>query len=68
VNAAADSGTQIGPQIGLGMEGVFHAYDETESLFVVDLISHYPLSKDMNIFAKAENVFDEQKIIKAYLK
>jgi Fe(3+) dicitrate transport protein len=46
-----------------GCNNANNAYDETESLFVVDLISHYPLSKDMKIFAKAENVFDKQKIV-----
>jgi len=39
------------------------AFDETESLFVVDLISHFPLKDDVNLFVKAENVFDEQKIV-----
>jgi len=39
------------------------AFDETESLVVVDLISHYPLKQDVNLFVKAENVFDEQKIV-----
>lgn len=46
-----------------GCNNANNAYDETESLFVVDLISHYPLSKDIEIFAKAENVFDKQKIV-----
>jgi len=39
------------------------AFDETESLVVVDLISHYPLKDDVNLFVKAENLFDEQKIV-----
>lgn len=39
------------------------AFDETESLVVVDLISHFPLKEDVNLFFKAENLFDEQKIV-----
>lgn len=46
-----------------GCNNANSAYDETESLFVVDMITHYPLTKDVNIFAKAENVFDKQKIV-----
>ncbi|MDT8404558.1 TonB-dependent receptor family protein [Sulfuriflexus sp.] len=46
-----------------GCNNASDAFDETESLFVVDLISHYPLAKDVNVFVKAENVFDEQKIV-----
>ncbi len=39
------------------------AFDETESLVVVDFISHYPLKPDVNVFLKAENLFDEQVIV-----
>ncbi|MGM8228550.1 TonB-dependent receptor family protein [Cellvibrio sp. ARAG 10.3] len=35
----------------------------TDSLFVVDVISRYPLSKTANVFLKIENIFDEQKIV-----
>jgi len=46
-----------------GCNNASNAFDENDSLFVVDLISHYPLAKDVNVFVKAENVFDEQKIV-----
>lgn len=36
---------------------------ETESLFVVDLISRYRVAKNAEAFLKVENVFDEQSII-----
>jgi len=38
-------------------------FDETDSLFVVDFTTHYPLTKDVKVFAKAENIFDTQKIV-----
>ncbi len=46
-----------------GCNNASSAYDETESLFVVDLISHYPLADNVKVFVKAENLFDEQKIV-----
>jgi len=46
-----------------GCNNANNPYDETESLFVVDVISHYPLSDDVEVFAKAENLFDEQQIV-----
>jgi len=46
-----------------GCNNANSAYDETESLFVVDVISHYPLTDDVKLFAKAENLFDEQRIV-----
>ena len=38
-------------------------YAETESLFVVDLISRYMLSDNLVLFAKIENLLDEQAIV-----
>ncbi|MDX1492115.1 MAG: TonB-dependent receptor [Pseudohongiellaceae bacterium] len=38
-------------------------YAETESLFVVDLISRYPVSENIDTYLKVENLFDEQAII-----
>ena len=49
--------------VTIGCNTANSAFDETESLVVVDLISHYPLKQDVNLFVKAENVFDEQKIV-----
>ncbi len=46
-----------------GCNNANNAYDETQSLLVVDLISHYPLTEDVKVFVKAENVFDEQQIV-----
>lgn len=46
-----------------GCNNASSAYDETESLFVVDVITHYPLKEDVDLFVKAENLFDEQKIV-----
>jgi len=46
-----------------GCNNTSSAYDETESLFVVDVITHYPLEEDVDLFVKAENLFDEQKIV-----
>ena len=38
-------------------------FDETESLWVVDLISHYALSEGVDLFLKLENAADTQRII-----
>lgn len=46
-----------------GCNNATNNFDETESLLVVDLMSHYPLTPDVEVFVKAENVFDEQKIV-----
>ena len=46
-----------------GCNNASNAYDENESLFVVDVITHYPLKKDVDLFVKAENLLDEQKIV-----
>lgn len=46
-----------------GCNNAANAFDETESLVVVDLVSHYPLASDVDVFVKVENVFDEQKIV-----
>jgi len=35
----------------------------TEALFVVDYISRYKLDKNAEVYFKAENLFDEQKIV-----
>ncbi len=36
---------------------------ETDALFVVDYISRYRLNKTAEVYFKAENLFDEQKIV-----
>lgn len=38
-------------------------FDETESYFVVDLISRYPVMDGLLAYVKLENVFDEQHIV-----
>lgn len=38
-------------------------FEETESLWVVDLISHYALSDGVDLFLKLENAADTQRII-----
>tara|TARA_R110002124_G_scaffold14345_9_gene64106 strand:- start:4122 stop:6242 length:2121 start_codon:yes stop_codon:yes gene_type:complete len=38
-------------------------FDETESYFVVDLISRYPVMDGVLAYIKLENVFDEQHIV-----
>lgn len=40
-----------------------NAFDETDALLTVDWISHYPVAKSTEIFAKAENIFNEQRIV-----
>ncbi|MEX0618134.1 MAG: TonB-dependent receptor [Pseudohongiellaceae bacterium] len=48
---------------GVGCNRSGSDFAETESLFVVDLISHYDFSEQINVFLKLENVFDEQRIV-----
>jgi Fe(3+) dicitrate transport protein len=38
-------------------------FDETDSLFVMDYISHYKLAAGVDVFLKAENILDNQKIV-----
>ena len=38
-------------------------FDESQSLFVVDLISQYSLDKNTDVFLRAVNIFDEQEIV-----
>lgn len=49
--------------VSTGCNKTNSAFDETQSLFVVDLMSHYPLQKNTKVFVKAENLLNEQKII-----
>jgi len=39
------------------------SYEETEELFVMDFISRYQLSQDVEVFLKTENIFDQQRIV-----
>ncbi len=39
------------------------SFDETDSLMTVDLTSRYALSSQTDIFLRASNVFDEQRIV-----
>ena len=38
-------------------------FDQTDSLFVMDYISHYTLAAGVDVFFKAENILDNQKIV-----
>lgn len=38
-------------------------FDRTESVFTTDFVSRYALTRDMTVYFKLENVFDEQKIV-----
>ena len=38
-------------------------FDRTESLFVIDYISHYAVKDNLNIFLKVENLLDKQAIV-----
>jgi Fe(3+) dicitrate transport protein len=49
--------------IAVGCTGAASDFDETESLFSVDLVSHYQWSDGLTLFAKVENLADEQVII-----
>ena len=39
------------------------SFSETDSLFVVDLISKYELAENTSVYFKVENAFDEQQIV-----
>jgi len=39
------------------------AFSETDSLFVLDLISRYQIADNTSVYLKVENAFDNQKII-----
>ncbi|MFQ3200408.1 MAG: Fe(3+) dicitrate transport protein [Zhongshania sp.] len=38
-------------------------YKKTEKLFVMDYISRYQLTPDVEVFLKTENIFDQQRIV-----
>ncbi|MEX0964706.1 MAG: TonB-dependent receptor [Pseudohongiellaceae bacterium] len=38
-------------------------FQDTESIFVTDIMSHYGINDQMNLFLKLENIFDEQDIV-----
>ncbi len=45
-----------------GRAGVDTRFLRTDALFTMDLTTSYALSKDVEVYAKADNVFDTQKI------
>ena len=49
--------------IVVGCTGRAADFDRTQSLLSVDFVSHYALSDSLNLFAKIENLADEQVII-----
>ncbi len=49
--------------VSLGCNRSSSAQDQTDSLFVVDLVSRYDLNNNTAVYLKVENLFDEQVII-----
>jgi len=49
--------------VSVGCDRVADPFGETESLLVADLISRYALTDRAVVFAKVENLFDEQVIV-----
>ena len=49
--------------IVVGCTGRAADFDRTQSLLSVDFVTHYALSDSLNLFAKIENLADEQVII-----
>ncbi len=45
-----------------GRSGVDNRFLQTQSLFTVDLVSHYPLGQNTEVYARINNVFDQQRI------
>ena len=39
------------------------AFSETDSLFILDLISRYQIADNTSVYLKVENAFDDQKIV-----
>lgn len=40
-----------------------NAFSYTDSVFVVDVVSRYPLSNQATVFVKIDNLFDQQRIV-----
>ena len=49
--------------VAVGCTGALPNYDETESLISMDLVSHYQWSDALQLFAKIENLANEQVLI-----
>ena len=49
--------------IAVGCTGAAADFDKTESLLSIDLVSHYQWSDALKLFAKVENLADEQVVI-----
>lgn len=43
--------------------GVDNTFRETDSLFVLDLAASYPLADSVRIYARVENLLDEEAIV-----
>ena len=39
------------------------AFSETDSLFILDLISRYQIADNTSVYLKVENAFDDQKVV-----
>ena len=49
--------------VAVGCNRIKGSQAQTDSLFVIDYISRYAVNSEMDVFFKAENVLDEQKIV-----
>ncbi len=49
--------------VSVGCEDSSSQFEKTDSLFVVDYISHYSLNNETQFFFKVENLMDNQKIV-----
>ncbi len=49
--------------VNVGCNNTASEFGYTQSLFVVDFISRYPLSKQTTVFFKVDNLFDQQRIV-----
>lgn len=49
--------------VRVGCNNSADAFSYTDSVFVVDLISRYPLSNQATVFVKVDNLFDQQRIV-----
>lgn len=49
--------------VQVGCNNNTNAFSYTDSVFVVDFISRYPLSNQATVFVKVDNLFDQQRIV-----
>ena len=49
--------------VSTGCNNRSNQFDQTESLFVTDVISRYAVNNDMTVYVKVQNLFDKQSIV-----